>query len=168
VFTPNYAYEMLPTTDVLTVVTANAGNNTGANIADPVTASATITGPTSALTAGSALTLTAVPSGVAPTSYQWRLNNIAITGATSASYNVPAVQESQAGAYTVALGLPTGDLVVSRPLAVTVNPAPVAPPAAPAPAGGGGGAVSPWFIGLLLLATACRLYQQRRALPTEG
>jgi hypothetical protein len=161
VFTPAYSYEMLPVSDVVTVVTARAGNETGAAMTDPATGSVTITGPTSALTAGNTLTLTAVPSGITAASYQWRLNNLNISGATSATYTVTSVLESQAGIYTVAIGLTSGDLVVSQPITVTLNPAPVAPPPAPAPSGGGGGAVSPWFLGLLLLLSAHRVWQRQ-------
>ncbi|ATC63708.1 hypothetical protein CMV30_06930 [Nibricoccus aquaticus] len=167
VFTPGYSYEMLPTSDVVTVVTAHAGNNTGANITDAATGSATITGPTAAITAGNALTLTAVPSGITPTSYQWRLNNVTISGATSATYTTPSAQESHAGIYTVAISLATGDLVISRPFIVTINPAPVTPPPTPA-SSGGGGSPSWGFLGALLLLSAHRLHQQRRQTPVKS
>jgi pectate lyase len=167
VFTPGYSYEMLPTSDVLAAITASAGNISGAASIDPTIGSATITGPAAALVAGDALTLTAVPSGVTAVSFQWRLNNLDVAGATSATYTVASAQETHAGTYTVAIGLATGDGVVSQPFTVTVNPAPVTPPAPPAPTGGGGGgAVSPWFLGLLFLVSAGRVYQQRRSAPT--
>ncbi|MFT3783399.1 MAG: Ig-like domain-containing protein [Nibricoccus sp.] len=123
VFTPAYSYEMLPSSDVSMVLAASAGNTAGAGYSDDVTATASISGPTAAVDRFTSFTLTTSVSGVTVSAYQWRLNNVDIAGATSASYSVAAsaATSSAAGAYTVALTLSSGDTVVSAPCVVTIN-----------------------------------------------
>jgi hypothetical protein len=78
--------------------------------------------------------------------YQWRLNNADITGATSASYNVASAQSANAGTYTVAVSNVSGETIVSSPVTISVNATPTTPPApAAGGGGGGGGAPSAWF-----------------------
>ncbi|MGC4072090.1 MAG: hypothetical protein QM760_06155 [Nibricoccus sp.] len=153
---------MLPASDVFTIINTHAGNNTGANITDAaIPALATITGPTSTLTAGNALTLTAVPSGITPASYQWRLNNIAIAGATAATYTVSSVSADSRPARTRRHRPRHRRSVVSRPASVAVDPAPT-PPAAPASGGGGGGgSPSGWFLAALASLTVLRFVTRR-------
>lgn len=160
VFTPTYSYEALPTSDVTTVVTANAGNDLGAGYSDGAVGSAIVTGPTSAVPAATAFTLTAVPTGFTAATYQWRFNNIAITGATSATYTVASAQGFNAGVYTVAIGFASGDMVVSSPLAITVGSAPGVDHK---PSLHGGGALSEWCLGALAALFALRAcYRNRR------
>ncbi|ATC63703.1 hypothetical protein CMV30_06905 [Nibricoccus aquaticus] len=165
VFTPSYSYEALPVSDVVTVVTAHAGNNTGANYTDDATGTATITGPGAPVTPGTALALNAVASGFTPATYQWRKNNIAITGATFATHNIASAGESDVGTYTVAITMSTGDTVVSRPLAITLNAIPVTPAnlQLQVNGGGGGGSPSTWFLGALALLCAARAITRRHA-----
>jgi VCBS repeat-containing protein len=165
VFTPSYSYEALPVSDVAAEVTALAGNIAGANVTDPVAGSATIAGPSDTIAQNASFTLTASPSGVTPSSYQWRRNNVDITGATSATFTVASAQPADAATYTVALGLSTGDVVVSRPLTVAVTSA---PPLATVFANSdreaaGGGAASHGFMGFLALLALARWIQKRNA-----
>ncbi len=169
VFTPTYSYEALPATDVAGVISTSAGNIAGAGYTDAAVGSAAITGPSAAVTPGTSFTLTAVPASFTPSSYQWRLGNLDIAGATSSTYTVSNTQAANAGIYTVAIGLVSGDVVVSTPFTVTLG----APPNnAPPPGSGGsgpglgGGAMSPWFLGILAMLYLLRKMQQRRSAQT--
>jgi pectate lyase len=168
VFTPLYSYELLVAADVATVTTQLSGNTAGASSATPTGSTASITGPTDVVTPSSSFTLTAAPTGFTGTSYQWRLNNFDISGATSATYAVNSAQSANAGIYTVVIGLAAGDSVVSSALTITLGTSSGSPgggsssssggsPASSASGGGGGGAPSVWYlalIGALALARA--------------
>ncbi len=164
VFTPNYTYDMLPAADVVTACTGLAGNNAGAASSSLTGYGAAISGPTDVVAAGTAFTLTSQPNGFIGTSYQWRLNNFDISGATSATYAVSSAQASSTGAYTVVIGRSSGDFVVSSPLTITLgtpgsNTGGNTPVQAAASGGGGGGAPSLWYlvlIGALAVARARR------------
>jgi pectate lyase len=164
VFTPSYSYEALPVSDVAAVVSANAGNIAGAGYTDAAVGTASITGPSGAVTPATAFTLTAVPASFTPATYQWRLANLDIAGATSSTYTVSNTQAGNAGIYTVAIGLASGDVVVSTPFTVTLGASPSAA-VSPAPVPhSGGGAMSEWFLGALaMLATLRKMRQRRRA-----
>src|SRR5712692_8999527 len=57
------------------------------------------TQPTSQTVAvGQTATFTVAATGRAPLSYQWRKNNVAISGATSSTYTTPATTSSDNGA----------------------------------------------------------------------
>jgi hypothetical protein len=114
-----------------------------------------------------AFTLTAVPSGFTGVSYQWRLNNFDITGATAATYTVSSAQSANAGIYTVAIGLAAGDSVVSASLTVTLgtsagssssgsSSSSSGAASASASGGGGGGAPSLWYLALIGLLALVR------------
>ncbi|HEX2854080.1 MAG TPA: pectinesterase family protein [Opitutaceae bacterium] len=119
VFTPPYSYGLNAAASVPALVMAGAGNTT---VDTPLLSSATITSSVSNASVGNNVTLTAVPAGFAPSSYQWRFNNVAIAGATSPTLNLANVQLAQAGDYTVVLGLSGGDAIVSAPYVLTVLP----------------------------------------------
>jgi len=169
VFTPRYSYELLPAADVATVTTQLSGNTAGASSATPASLTASISGPTDVVVPGTAFTLTAVPTGFTGASYQWRLNNFDLTGATAATCTISSAQSAHAGIYTVAIGLAAGDSVVSSPLTITLGTAAGSSSsgssssssggaaAGSASGGGGGGAPSLWYlalIGLLAMARA--------------
>ncbi len=163
IFTPTYTYDMLAAADVVTACTGLAGNNAGAASSSLTGYGAGITGPTDLVATGSAFTLTSQPNGFLGTSYQWRLNNFNITGATSASYTVSSTQTANAGIYTVVIARSSGDFVVSSPLTITLGTpggnTGGSPVAAAASSGGGGGAPSLWYlvlIGALAVARARR------------
>jgi len=166
VFTPTYSYEALPVSGVVAAVSANAGNISGASYTDPAAGTASITGPAGAVTSGTVFTLTAVPAGFTPVSYQWRVANQDISGATTSAINVSVAPSSIPYVYTVAIGLASGDVVVSTPFTVT--------PSAPSSASGssvpvhhsGGGAMSEWLLGALAMLTTLRKMRPRRGART--
>ncbi len=169
VFTPSYSYEALPVSDVVAVVSANAGNIAGASYTDAAVGTALITGPSAAVTPTTAFTLTSASTGFTPSSYQWRLANLDIAGATASTYTVANTQAANAGIYTVAIGLASGDVVVSTPFTVTLGaqpspPPPSTPPGHPGSSGqSGAGAVSLWFLGALAMLGVFRKMRQRRS-----
>jgi MYXO-CTERM domain-containing protein len=121
VFTPGYSYEMHPTSQLATVIPLLAGNTDGARSDDPDIGSATITASATTVATGVSATLTAVPSGVTASTYQWRLANSPISGATSSTYTISSMSSSTAGMYTVAIGLADGSTVVSLPVTLTLD-----------------------------------------------
>jgi len=164
VFTPTYTYDMLPAADVVTACTGLAGNNAGAASSSLTGYGAAISGPTDVVATGTAFTLTSQPSGFIGTSFQWRLNNFDISGATSATYVVSSAQAANAGLYTVVIARSSGDFVVSSPLTIALGTpggniggsgtSPVA--AAASNGGGGGGAPSVWYLALIAVLVAVR------------
>lgn len=125
-FTPPYSYQLYAAADVKSLVKAGAGN---VAVDAPVPMSASITG-TTAVTAGTTVKLTASPAGFVASSYQWRLNNVAISGATNVNLELPAVTVAQSGAvYTAVLGVGTGPSVVTAPVTLSIT---VADPNLPA------------------------------------
>jgi formylglycine-generating enzyme required for sulfatase activity len=79
------------------------------------------------VTAGDPVTFTVVATGTAPLSYQWYLNNVAISGATADYYSIPSAQSANAGNYTVTVSNGTLPNATSTAVALTVNPVVVAP-----------------------------------------
>jgi len=154
VFTPAYSYELLPASDVATEVAASAGNIAGAATTDVAPGTAAITGPTAAVTPGASFTLTAVPTGFTAATYQWRLNNIEIAGATVSTYTSANTQAANAGTYTVAISVASGDTVVSTPLAVSLGSAQGTSKVS------GGGSVGAWFYAVLALLGAARFLRR--------
>jgi hypothetical protein len=74
------------------------------------------------VTAGQNATFTVAATGTAPLAYQWRKNDMAISGATSASYTTPATASSDNGAqFTVVVGNAAGS-VTSNAATLTVAP----------------------------------------------
>ncbi|HNQ90156.1 MAG TPA: hypothetical protein PKM73_16180 [Verrucomicrobiota bacterium] len=53
------------------------------------------------ISAGASLTLSVVAKGTEPLSYQWKLNDVAIPGATAASHEIASAKAADAGDYTV-------------------------------------------------------------------
>jgi pectate lyase/pectin methylesterase-like acyl-CoA thioesterase len=132
VFTPPYSYGLDDPAVVPALVMAGAGNVT---VDAPIVPTATINGSTPVALVGGTVTLTVVPAGFAPVSYQWRRNNFVIPGATAATLDLASVQLADAGAYTVVLGLPGGDAVVSAPFQLSVELPPEPPAIAVPPTG---------------------------------
>ncbi|WP_175414762.1 pectinesterase family protein [Nibricoccus aquaticus] len=143
VFVPAYSYKLQPVTstaglDVKTLVLAHAGNIAGLNSVSPAALTATITSPRDSLplppgsgaggvttwqpSAGSFFSLTASFTGFTAASYQWRVNNFLITGATSATYEIPSMGQANTGTYTVAITLANGETVISAPRVTTLDP----------------------------------------------
>lgn len=76
-----------------------------------------------AVTAGSPLMLSVQASDSGALAYQWRLDGVAISGATGATYMLPSVQAFHAGTYSVVV-TGAGGSVTSAGAVVTVGPAP--------------------------------------------
>jgi hypothetical protein len=88
---------------------------------------------------GSAM-FTVVAAGSAPLTYQWRLNGVALTGASSASLAVSNLQSTHYGAYSVVVSNAAGSVVsssvqLSAPAAASA-PAVTTPPVAQTVASG--------------------------------
>jgi hypothetical protein len=71
-------------------------------------------------TVGATVTLTASTAAANPT-WQWKFNNVAISGATNASLTLSNIQKNQAGQYTVVLT--SGGQTAETSVTVTVNDA---------------------------------------------
>ena len=82
----------------------------------------------SAIVAGQRLQLSVVASGSGELSYQWLRNDVAINGATAASYTVAASQVSDAGSYRVRVSS-AGLSQLSTAAVVTVTSPPQVPSA---------------------------------------
>lgn len=85
----------------------------GTNVAAPAIVSQTV-GPKT-LMAGSAPVLSAVVSGALPLSYQWKSNNVAIAGATSATLTVAGGAAGTSATYILSVGNVFGT-VESQPI----------------------------------------------------
>lgn len=116
------------------------------------------------VTAGGTVVLTGAATGTPTPAYQWNLNGVAVSGATSASLTLTNVQASNAGSYTLvatnSAGAATSTAAV---LTVTATPAP-APTPTPSSGGGGGGGGAPshWFWALLAALALGRTLGGRR------
>lgn len=96
------------------------------------------TQPTSqTVTAGASATLNVVVSGTAPLAYQWRKDDLTLTGATSASLVLTSFQATNAGTYSVVVSNSI-DTVTSQNAVLTL---------APTPGGGGTTPVAPSITG---------------------
>jgi outer membrane protein assembly factor BamB/subtilisin family serine protease len=75
---------------------------------------------------GSPFTLSVTATGPGALTFQWDLDGVAIAGAVSSTYSVPAASTSDAGTYTVTVTGTVG-AVTSSPAAVTVSATGLAP-----------------------------------------
>jgi hypothetical protein len=79
------------------------------------------------VTAGQTATFSVAATGTAPLMYQWKKNNVAISGANSSGYTTPATASSDDGAqFSVAVSNTAGS-VSSNTATLTVSAAAVAP-----------------------------------------
>ena len=89
-----------------------------------------------AVTTGSSAIFTVVATGPTDLSYQWSKNSTTIVGATTSTYTIENVQDSDAGDYTVVVSGNNGQSVTSNPATLTIitptpPPEPVVPPTEP-------------------------------------
>jgi hypothetical protein len=112
---------------VSNAVGASVSNTVNVNVCTPVSVS-TQPVATSAVV-GKSTTLSVVGSGTGPFTYQWMKAGVAISGATSSTYTIASVAATDAGAYSVKITGPVGNvtstaatLTVVTPPAVTVQP----------------------------------------------
>jgi hypothetical protein len=79
------------------------------------------------VTVGQSASFTAVVSGTAPLSYQWKKNSVAISGATNATHTLASTVSGDAANYTVTATNSAGS-VTSTSAVLTVNPLANQPP----------------------------------------
>ena len=113
---------------VFSVVSAGcSGLVSQANSSAPVAPSITVQPNSQMVMTGQTASFSVTATGTAPLSHQWRKNGVAITGATSSSYTVPATTSSDNGVQFTVLVSNTVGSVTSSPATLTVNAATVAP-----------------------------------------
>jgi sugar lactone lactonase YvrE len=95
------------------------------------------------VTAGATVTFTVSAAGYPAPTYQWYFNNVAISGATSATLTLPSVTSANAGAYTVAVSNSLGSVLSTQAALSLISSF---PPPASSGSGGGGGAPSALFL----------------------
>lgn len=92
----------------------------------PVAPSITTQPTSQSVISGANVSFAVTASGTAPLSYQWRLNGVNLSGATSAMLNLTGVTAGQAGSYTCVVTNMAGS-ATSTAATLTVNATPVAP-----------------------------------------
>ena len=138
--TSNYALTGVQAGDAgnYTCVVTNSVGSATSNAAtltvnSPATAPTITTQPASAtVTAGGSATFTVVATGTTTLNYQWSKDGAAISGATSASFNLASVRSTDAGSYTCVVGNSAGS-ATSSAATLTVTSAAVAPSIATQP-----------------------------------
>lgn len=104
------------------IVFTAAGGGSGGNTA-PAIASQPVGG---AITAGQGFSFSVIATGTAPVTYQWRKDEVAIAGATSATLALTNAATSAAGGYSVVVANAVGS-VISAAAVLDVRPAGTAP-----------------------------------------
>jgi hypothetical protein len=69
---------------------------------------------------GTSVSFSVTAAGTAPLSYEWRKDDVAISGETNPTYNIPSVTTGDAGTYTVVVSNPSGS-VTSSPAILQVG-----------------------------------------------
>jgi len=95
-----------------------ASTSTTLSVALPVAISAQPTPAT--FCTGAPLSLSIAVTGTGPIAYQWRQNNAAISGQTSATLNIPITQAASAGTYDCLVSNAC-NTIISSPTLVTLN-----------------------------------------------
>ncbi|MFN7138541.1 MAG: family 10 glycosylhydrolase [Limisphaerales bacterium] len=109
---------------VTTNFTVAVGQVTDLNIVLPSPGLTIIEHPQSqSVNAGADVTFTVAATGVQPISYQWLLNNVAISGATTTELFLPNVQATDAGSYAALISNSSGSVISSNAV-LTVRVAP--------------------------------------------
>jgi hypothetical protein len=79
------------------------------------------------VTVGQPATFTVTATGTGPLTYQWYLNGVAISGATSSTYTTPSTTSSNNGAvYTVTVSNSAGSVTSNSATLTIPNPPPIA------------------------------------------
>jgi len=110
------------------VVTSGTGCNSTSSVAVTISSDAVITTQPAApapICQGGTTTLSVAATGPGLT-YQWMLNGVNISGATSASYTITNATVAQSGSYTVLVTPSCGNTATSTPVSLLVNPTPTA------------------------------------------
>lgn len=101
---------------------ANPGSST-----QPVAPSLTVQPASVTVTGGQPATFSVSATGTAPISYQWRRNTANISGATAASYTIPATTTTDNGAKFDVIVTNNSGSITSSQATLTVNAATTAP-----------------------------------------
>ena len=134
--------------------------NSAVRIGRPLAAPVILTQPAAqAVTSGANVTFTVSAAGYPEPAYQWYLNNVALSGATSATLTVPTATAANAGSYTVAVTNSLGSTLSNPAVLSIISPLP--PPTSSGGGGGGGGAPSAWFLAALLMLGIVRRFRGR-------
>jgi len=114
---------------VVTNVAGSATSSAATLTVNPAPIAPTITTQPIALTvlAGTNVSFTVAASGTAPLSYQWLLNGVNISGATSATLTLPSVTTGQSGGSYSCFVSNVAGTATSLAATLTVNAAAVAP-----------------------------------------
>lgn len=114
---------------VVSNVAGTATSSTATLTVNPLPVAPTITTQpgSQTVTAGTNVTFMVVATGTVPMSYQWRLNGVNISGATSATLNLSGVTTNLSGGSYSCFVSNVAGATVSSAATLTVNPAPVAP-----------------------------------------
>ncbi|ATC63062.1 hypothetical protein CMV30_03295 [Nibricoccus aquaticus] len=166
VFVPPYSYATLNNTGLPSAIATYAGNTAGALSASIQFGSMSIAETLFSIPVGGTFTLQASLTNIAGATYQWRLDNTPIPGATAASYTVSNAQLTNNGTYTATITLMDGDTIVSSPKTIALSVPFIAgenPPASNSGTGGGGGGGSPsvWFLIALTILAAHRIHSRK-------
>ena len=151
------------------VLTGCGGGSSGESTPAPpppppaATAPAVTTAPASmTVTAGQPATFTVTASGTAPLTYQWQRSDVAVAGATSASYTLSTSLVADSGStWRVVVSNAAGS-VTSAAATLTVNPAPVGPALIAQPVGTTVVAGTPANFSVQATGTAPLIYQWQR------
>ena len=151
------------------VLTGCGGGSSGESTPTPpppppaATAPAVTTAPASlTVTAGQPATFTVTASGTAPLTYQWQRSDVAVPGATSASYTLSTSLVADSGStWRVVVSNAAGS-VTSAAATLTVNPAPVGPALIAQPVGTTVVAGTPANFSVQATGTAPLIYQWQR------
>ncbi len=147
-------------------VTNSAGSLTSTAAVLTVNAAAVaptiITQPASlTVIAGTSASFTVSATGTAPLTFQWRRNNVALSGATAATFTIPATTTADAASYTVVVSNSIGS-VTSTAATLTINAAPISPTISTQPASQTVPAGSPATFSVVATGTAPLTFQWRR------
>lgn len=110
------------------------------------------------VTTGANVTFTVSAAAHPAPTYQWYFNNVALSGATSATLTIPAATAANAGSYTVAVTNSLGSTISNAAVLSIITP--TLPPTSSG-GGGGGGAPSAWFLAALLLLGIAQRFGRR-------
>ena len=109
------------------LVLPGCGGSSGSRSSDVVPPAIRTQPSNTAVVAGQTATFTVVVSGSSPMAYQWKKNDSAITGATSASYTTPATTSADDGStFKVVVSNAAGS-ATSNPATLTVSVSLVSP-----------------------------------------
>jgi len=115
--------------------TVTVSNTGGSSTSLPATLSVNVVATAPSITShpasqtvmvGSGVSFSVTATGTAPLSYQWKKDNVTLSGATSSTYSIASAALSNAGSYTVTVSNGAGS-ITSNAATLTVNAAATAP-----------------------------------------